>query len=329
MNPSMTRSLTGSRDHPVLTFRRTYRASPAQLRDACTNTERLRRWFGEVEGEPERVGDHFSALLSEDSTDAARGRVLRCDEDVIAVSWSWQGEPESILTARITPVDEYRTELTLQHALDQPDHAVGYGGGWEEMLHALARSLEATDDEAVSGDEAAPENKAAPEAGAAPDDEAATNERIEAAALAQWRTITNSALEIETFIPASPEQVWQAFTTTEGLQSWWWRHWRDVRIEADVRIGGRYRIEAPSAGIAVGGTYLAVGQPTHLAFTWRWQDEDGTSVDEAVDIRFAAQDGGTRILLRHTGPWTDDAPATSYREGWLAVLGQLAGVLPA
>src|SRR5699024_3943268 len=160
----------------------------------------------EVEGEPGRIGDYFSALLSEDSTDAARGRVLRCDEDVIAVSWSWQSEPERILTARITPVDEHATELTLQHVLTQPDHAVGYGGGWEQMLQALARSLGATDDDAAEG-------------------------QIETDALARWGTIARSALELETFIRASPAQVWRAFATADGLRSWWWRHWSDVRIE--------------------------------------------------------------------------------------------------
>lgn len=316
MHPRLIRSLTGTADHPVLTFRRRYRAGPAEVRDACTNTQRLARWFGQVTGTPAGVGDSFTAFLGGDA-DVAEGRVLRCEEDEIAVTWSWQGEPESIITARINPVDEQYTELILQHALTEPDHAVGYGGGWEQMLHSLARALDAASPPAPPDEQAAP-----------PD------EQIEAEAVRRWGTITRAPLQIERVLPAHVDRVWSALATPEGLRSWWWRHWSDVRIDADVRLGGAYRIEAPGAGIAVAGTYLAVEEPSHLAFTWQWQHSDGTSADESVhiDIRGESGDDGsasTRITLRHTGPWSDDTPAQSYREGWDDVLDELTRVLRA
>lgn len=303
MDKTVIRALTGTREHPVLTFRRVYRARPAEVRGACTSIERLARWFGQVQGSPTRVGDRFRALLSDDPDDAAEGRVLRCDDDTIAVTWSWQGEPQSVLTAHITPVDEQSTELTLRHALAHPDHAVGYGGGWEQILQSLARSLDAA---AID---------------APPDD------RIEADAVQRWRSITRAPLEIERLVRAPADRVWTALATAEGMRSWWWRHWEDVTIEADVRVGGAYTIEAPGAGIVLDGTYLAVDAPSHLAFTWRWRDEDGTSADEAVDIHVHAEGENTRITLRHTGPWPDDAPAQSYRQGWQFVLDELTSVL--
>lgn len=303
MDANISRALTGTRERPVLTFRRTYRASPAEVRDACTSVDRLARWFGEVRGAPERVGDPFTASLSDDPGDVAEGRVLRCDDDAIAVAWSWQGEPESVITAQITPVDEQSTELTLQHSLEQHDHAVGYGGGWEQILQSLARALDDADTDAP------------------PD------ERIESDAVLRWRSIVRAPLEIDRLVPASTDRVWTALATEEGLRSWWWRHWSDVQVDADVRPGGAYRIEAPGAGILLDGTYLAVEAPARLAFTWRWQDRDGTSADEAVDIHLGAEGDHTRITLRHTGPWADDAPAESYREGWQFVLDELASVL--
>lgn len=297
------RALTGTREHPVLTFRRSYRATPAQVRDAVTDPERLVRWFGQVRGNPAAVGDHFTAHLSEDPDDVARGTVLGCDEDTIAVSWSWQNEPRSTITARIAPVDDQNTELRLQHALDQPDHTAGYGGGWEQMLQALARALGAAGHGAPA------------------------EEDIESRAIARWHTLSGTALAIDHHVQAPPEAVWEALATAEGLRSWWWRHWDDVQIRADVRPGGTYDITAPGAGIALSGTYLAVEPGTHLAFTWQWHDDDGTSADEAVDLRLQPESGGTRIVLRHTGPWLDERPAASYRQGWEFVLAELTSVL--
>lgn len=297
------RALTGDAEHPTLAFERVYRASPASVREACTSIERLARWFGEVRGEPTAVGDAFEALLSDDPADVAVGSVLRCDAEAIAVSWSWQGERESVITARIRSLDDERTALTLHHELAEAQHAVGYGGGWEQVLQALARSLgDASDD--------------------APDDD-----RIEAEALERWRTITRAPLRMDRVIAAPIDAVWGAFATSDGLASWWWTHWSDVTIDADVRPGGAYRIQAPSAGIELRGTYLEVAAPEHLSWTWQWIDGDDASQDEAVDVRLATVDGGTRVTVQHSGPWADDAPAESYREGWAFTLGQLAAAL--
>lgn len=304
MDGTILRALTGTREHPELVFRRRYRASVAQLREACTDVERLGRWFGRVEGDPTAVGDRFVARLSEDEADVAQGRVLRCADDEIAVAWSWQGEPESVITVRAEAVADGGAELVLRHALGGAGHAVGYGGGWEQTLGALARAL---------ADPGAPE----------PADDAA----LEAAAAFRWRTIARAPLELERLVPALPARVWAALASADGLAAWWWRHWDDVGIEADVRVGGRYRFAAPGAGIAVDGVYLAVEPPSRLAFSWCWRDDDGASVDEAVDVRLVAEGAGTRVHVRHSGPWEDDAPATSYRHGWELVLGELAAVV--
>jgi uncharacterized protein YndB with AHSA1/START domain len=96
-----------------------------------------------------------------------------------------------------------------------------------------------------------------------------------------------------------------------------------VEIEADVRVGGTYRFAAPGADIVVTGRYLAVEEPSRLAFTWDWTDSDGRQEGETVEVRFSEEDGGTRVTLVHDGPWVDDAPAESYRQGWSFVLAAL------
>ncbi len=299
------RALTGTSDHPELTFRRTYRSSVAQVRQAFIRADRLARWFGSIDGEPSSAGDEFTARLSDDPDDVAQGRVLHCEDDSLAVAWSWQGERESVIAARWREVDDGQCEVTVRHTLGEQSHAVGYGGGWEQVLQSLARSLGFA------------------EAGAPDDDE------IERAGVQAWRTITRAPLELTKRVPAPVAEVWQAFTTESGMQSWWWNHWDDVAISADAREGGRYRIAVPSQGIELRGSYLAVEHESRLAFTWEWNDADEAGEmyalpDEAVDVTFATDgQGGTILTIRHSGPWEQDAPAQNYAQGWEFTLDEL------
>lgn len=303
MNNNVIRSLTGSAEQPVLNFRRRYRATASEVREAVTDPERLARWFGEVDGAPANVGDAFTARMGDAVDHAAVGTVLRCDERTITVSWSRQGEPESLITARIEPVTSDETDLLLVHELREPTHAVGYGGGWEQMLSVLGRSV-----------------------GGKPADDG--DLQIEAAAVAHWRTISRQPLDLQHRIDAPVESVWAAFASAAGLSAWWWSHWSDVRIDADVRVGGAYRIEAPGAGIVLTGRYLTVEEGERLAFTWEWNGPDGTTSDEAVDLAFAPDGAGGCVLsIRHTGPWTDEDSAQAYRQGWESTLPALDRLL--
>jgi len=299
------RALTGTPEHPQLTFRRTYRASADNLRGALTRVHRLRSWFAEVGGSPAAVGDVFTAQLGDGPEYLAAGRVLACSDDLVRVSWQWQDEGESVVTARILPRDDGTTELRIDHALGDPDLVPGYGGGWEQLLQALARTLGAAD-------------------GDAPPDEV-----LERDATESWRRLAAAPIEIDTVLPTGSESLWRAVATTEGLRSWWWSHWPDVTITADVRPGGQYAISAPGVKVDLTGIYLEVEEPEHLAFTWVWRDEWGTAVDEAVDM-FLTESGeqSTRLRIRHTGPWEQDGEqAVNYRRGWIDTLGRLETLL--
>lgn len=296
MNDTVVRSLTGSVNRPELTFRRRYRATVSEVRAAVTDPRRLARWFGDVEGDPTRVGDAFAVRLSEAPSVVAVGTVLSCAEDAVVVSWTWQGEPESVITARLETVSSEETDLVVVHELREAAHAAGYGGSWEQMLTALDRTLGGTGD-------------------------ACSDVEVEAAAVDRWGTLTRASLDVRRRVAAPVDQVWAAFASAEGLACWWWTHWADVRIEADVRVGGSYRIIAPSAGIVLTGRYLVVESCRRLAFTWEWAGSEDTTTDEAVDLTFTP-DGprGCLVSVRHTGPWPTDEPIESYRLGWESTL---------
>lgn len=294
------RALTGSGDRPVVDVERRLAMSPAEVWDAIVDPARLARWLGTIEsGERPSVGSTFGLRLGDAADDRADCRLLTCEpERGLAIAWQWAGEPDSVVHLTLE-AQEGGTVLRLRHELVAPQPTADYGAGWEAHLDGLADALA----------DLAPRPFAMP-------------------AHATWTRMADGVLHVERDVDAPVDAVWAAFATAEGLRTWWWRHWADTTIEADVRPGGSLRIAAPAAGIVLTGEVLdADADAHHLAATWTWTDADGTSVDEAFDVRLAAVGDATRVTVRHSGPWSDAAPAGSYRQGWEFVLGELAEVI--
>lgn len=135
----------------------------------------------------------------------------------------------------------------------------------------------------------------------------------------------HDTLRLHRVVSAPQAQVWQAWTTEEGLASWWWTHLEGTTYAVDLRVPGSYRIEAASHGIGVTGEFLRIQEPHRLEMTWVWLD-DGTRGDlEEVVVTFTPEDdrSRTRIEIVHTGPWTTAEPAENYATGWQFVLDQL------
>lgn len=139
-------------------------------------------------------------------------------------------------------------------------------------------------------------------------------------------TSANPELTLTRTFAAELPAVWRSWTTADGLAAWWWSTWPDTNYEVDARVGGQYRIDSPVHGIAVKGEYLNVVSRENLAFTWIWVEGGVDGEVENVTVAFTATSDGTRIDLRHTGPWTTQEPVENYRQGWEHVLTSLAKV---
>jgi uncharacterized protein YndB with AHSA1/START domain len=140
-------------------------------------------------------------------------------------------------------------------------------------------------------------------------------------------------LRIERNFAASPDRVFDAWTSVEALRRWWpaGAGWTTPVAEVDPRVGGALRLVMRDlAGREVGGsgTYLALDRPHRLAFTWRWDSPELGAEAQVVEVTFTDnEDGTTAVVLTNTG--LSAAEAESHRQGWELSFANLDALLRA
>jgi uncharacterized protein YndB with AHSA1/START domain len=119
---------------------RTYSTDVADLWDACTNPERIARWFLPVSGELQ-VGGRYQLEGN------AGGTIEQCEPPTgLRASWEFGGQI-SWIELRLTAIDEDTTRLELEHISlvdDRTWERFGPGAtgiGWELGLRGLERHL--------------------------------------------------------------------------------------------------------------------------------------------------------------------------------------------
>jgi uncharacterized protein YndB with AHSA1/START domain len=126
----------------LVTVTQAYAADPDDVWDACTNPERIPRWFLPVTGEL-KLGGRYQLEGN------AGGTIERCDPPKsFFVTWEFGGQT-SWVEARVVPEAEGRTRLELEHIAHVDEDlwtqfgpgAVGIG--WDMALLGLALHLSA------------------------------------------------------------------------------------------------------------------------------------------------------------------------------------------
>ena len=115
---------------------RVYDTPPADLWDACTNPERIARWFLPISGDLHEGGRY-------ELEGNASGTISRCEPpESVDATWEFGGQV-SWVELRLAPEGEGRTRFTLEHIAHVEDEiwaqygpgAVGVG--WDQALVAL------------------------------------------------------------------------------------------------------------------------------------------------------------------------------------------------
>jgi glutathione S-transferase len=134
-------------------------------------------------------------------------------------------------------------------------------------------------------------------------------------------------LEIERFIKAPREKIFDAFTQESLLKAWHCPRGLTVaEASVDARVGGAYRIVMAArdgSRYAVGGAYQAIERPAFLAYTWRAELGPAADLTTLIEVRLTEKDGGTSLNMRHTG-FPNAQARDSHRAGWQSVFNRLS-----
>jgi uncharacterized protein YndB with AHSA1/START domain len=129
----------------TVTISQTYDATVEDLWDACTNPERIPRWFLPVTGDLQ-VGGRYQLEGN------AGGKIERCEPpNFFAATWEY-GDAISWIEVRLVPESDERTRFQLEHIAHADDRWTEFGPGavgigWD--LTMLGLSLHLASGEAV------------------------------------------------------------------------------------------------------------------------------------------------------------------------------------
>jgi uncharacterized protein YndB with AHSA1/START domain len=119
----------------TVTISQSYDAGVDELWDACSNIDRIPRWFLPISGEL-RVGGHYQLEGN------AEGTIERCDPPhSFAATWEY-GDSITWIEVRLSPEPDGRTRLELEHIAHVDDHWAEFGPGvvgvgWDLTLMGL------------------------------------------------------------------------------------------------------------------------------------------------------------------------------------------------
>jgi uncharacterized protein YndB with AHSA1/START domain len=132
---------------------------------------------------------------------------------------------------------------------------------------------------------------------------------------------TETMVERELEIAASPETVWEFLVDPEKAT-----RWMGSQAWLDPRPGGQYRVDVIHGHVA-SGEFVELDRPRRLVYTFGWEPEGGEENpvppgSSTIEITLEPSGQGTALRFRHSGlPGTEMAQAHAH--GWDHYLGRL------
>lgn len=139
---------------------------------------------------------------------------------------------------------------------------------------------------------------------------------------------TSNELRMTRTIKADQQAVWDAWTQPKQMKNWTCPDpMGAVEVEADLRIGGAFRIVMEVEGnkhIAF-GTYREIDAPNRIVYTWDWEDPETAMGETVVTVDFLAKGDSTEVVLVHSGFPAVEAKE-SHEQGWGACIMRFEGL---
>jgi len=128
------------------------------------------------------------------------------------------------------------------------------------------------------------------------------------------------------YIAASPDKVWQALTTAEFSR----KYFSGFGVEVELKVGGRFTVQAPDGSVHISGEVLACDPPRKLSVTWNVNWPGLVEALGATLVTYEIEPAGEAVRLTmteaHDRPLSDDI-LSGGRLGWPAILSGLKSLL--
>ena len=135
-------------------------------------------------------------------------------------------------------------------------------------------------------------------------------------------------LTLSRVIGASPEKLFDAWTKPDLVLKWWGPEGATVaEHELDIRVGGKWMTALDNSmgggRFVCSGIYKVIDRPRRIAFTWAWQQPDGSRGHETiVDVAFEKIERGTRMTIVQK-TFQDAEQRALHNQGWTSTLNKL------
>lgn len=131
-------------------------------------------------------------------------------------------------------------------------------------------------------------------------------------------------LTIQRRFKAPARLVYMAWTNPEHMLRWWaTKDAKTIRAEADLRVGGGFRVAFTTPDGAthdVSGEYLEIVPEKRLVFTWAWI----TTPERESQVTVTFKDEGEKTLLTlHHEKFFDQTARDNHETGWTEALDNL------
>jgi uncharacterized protein YndB with AHSA1/START domain len=136
-------------------------------------------------------------------------------------------------------------------------------------------------------------------------------------------------VRIERTFAASPEDVFDAWTSPEVMRRWFHcaPEWDTPEAEVDLRVGGKVRVvmrKPDGTHAEAQGQYTVIDRPHRLVMTWTFDDDP--SNEQLIELSFSEAEGSTTVLMVNSSISTDER-RDAQDEGWRGCLDELERML--
>jgi uncharacterized protein YndB with AHSA1/START domain len=136
-------------------------------------------------------------------------------------------------------------------------------------------------------------------------------------------------VRIERTFAASPEDVFDAWSSPEVMRRWFHcaPDWETPEAEVELRVGGKVRVvmrKPDGTEVEARGEYTLIDPPHRLVMIWTFDDDP--SNEQLIELSFSESEGSTTVLMVNSGISTDER-RHAQDEGWRGCFDELERVV--